>query len=221
MPNFLLCPSMMCANFRNLEAEVKHLDEADVDIFHLDIMDGHFVPNFGMGLQDVETIRKLTNKPIDVHLMIEDAASYIDLFASLGVDIIYVHPETDPQIARTLQSIKNHGIKVGLAINPGTALETVQELLPLVDYLMIMTVNPGFAGQKYLDYVDAKIEKAVALKDIYSYQVMVDGAIAPAVIERLSAKGVEGFILGTSTLFNKDESYKEIISHLKQTLEVK
>lgn len=220
MNEILLCPSMMCANFSNLEAEVKELDAAGVDIFHLDIMDGSFVPNFGMGLQDVEAIRRLTDKKIDVHLMIDQASKYIDLFADLGVDIIYVHPETDKQIARTLQTIKDKGLEVGLAINPGTSLESVQEVLPLVDYLMIMTVNPGFAGQKYLDYVDIKIDKALTLKDDYDVKIMVDGAISMDVINRLRAKDVDGYVLGTSTLFKKEASYKEIISSIKLMKEV-
>ncbi|SDQ02508.1 ribulose-phosphate 3-epimerase [Carnobacterium viridans] len=208
----LLCPSMMCASFGNLEQEVKSLDEAGTDIFHIDIMDGSFVPNFGMGLQDFEFIRNATKKMVDVHLMIVNPDKYVDLFADMGADIIYIHPEADLHPARTLQKIKLKGKKAGIAINPGTSLESISELLPLIDYLMIMTVNPGFAGQKYLPYVDEKIKKAVSLGENYNYDIMVDGAISEEVIERLSKIGVKGFILGTSTLFGKEKSYKEILN---------
>ncbi|MGY3778038.1 ribulose-phosphate 3-epimerase [Isobaculum melis] len=214
----LICPSMMCADFSSLKEEVKALDEAGTDIFHIDFMDGVYVPNFGMGLQDFEFIRKATNKLVDVHLMIQNPAEYVEKFADMGADIIYFHPETDLHPARTLDKIRSKGKKAGIAINPGTAIETISELLPLVDYIMVMTVNPGFAGQPYLAYVEPKIEKLVQLQKDYHYEVMVDGAISPAVIERLSKIGVKGFVLGTSALFGKEKSYQEIIPELKGAL---
>ena len=215
MKEILLCPSLMCANFDKLKEEVEQLDKAGIDIFHVDIMDGQFVPNYGMGLQDLESIRRNTDKLVDVHLMTKNPGDYIDLFAEKGADIIYIHPEADLHPARTLAKIKDHGKKAGIAINPGTSLECVKPLLSLVDYFMVMTVNPGFAGQKYLDYVDEKIDEIVKLKDEYNYKVFVDGAISPERIEKLSAKGVEGFVLGTSSLFGKEKSYDEIVKELK------
>lgn len=215
MKNKLFCPSMMCADFANLREETLALDEAGIDIFHNDIMDGAFVPNFAMGIQDVKSIRAITDKLIDVHLMIEEPGKYIDLFCDLGVDIIYIHPEADRQFARTLDSIKKRGKKAGLAINPGTPLEAIKEVLPLIDYLMIMTVNPGFSGQAFLEYVNAKIEQAVSLSQENSFKVMVDGAISSKKIEELSKLGVDGFVLGTSALFGKEQSYAEIIRDLK------
>lgn len=211
----LLCPSMMCADFSNLRKCTEDLDQSGVDIFHMDFMDGNFVPNFGMGIQDFELIRSITSKKIDVHLMIQEPNKYVEMFANLGADIIYIHPEADQQPARTLDNIHKYGKQSGIAINPGTSIETIKELLPLVDYIMVMTVNPGFSGQKYLDYVNPKIEKLVQLKDDYNFQVMVDGAISPEKIEQLSEIGVLGFVLGTSTLFGKSESFKEIIEKLK------
>lgn len=154
----LLCPSMMCANFKSLENEVAALDAANVDIYHIDIMDGKFVPNFGMGLQDLELIRKQTGKMVDVHLMIDSPGDYIDLFSAKGADIIYFHPEADKHPARTIDRIRAHGVKAGIALNPGTSLAAVDPLLSLVDYVLVMTVNPGSAGQKYLPYVDEKIQ---------------------------------------------------------------
>ncbi len=210
----LLCPSMMCANFGNLENEIRELEDAGIDIFHIDIMDGQFVPNFGMGLQDTEYIRKHTNVPVDVHIMIENPGDYTDMFADLGIDIIYIHPEADLHPARTLQKIRDRGVKAGLAFNPGTAVETIVPLLSLVDYVMVMCVNPGFAGQKYLDFVDEKIEKLFELQSKFNYEIMVDGACSPERISTLSKKGVKGFVLGTSALFGKDRSYKELIQEL-------
>ena len=212
----LLCPSMMCADFSNLERDTRDLDKAGVDIFHMDFMDGSFVPNFGMGLQDFELVRSTTQKQVDVHLMIQNPGNYVDMFADLGADIIYIHPEADQQPARTLASINQKGKQAGIAINPGTAVETIQELLPLIDYVMVMTVNPGFAGQKYLDYVDNKIEKLVELSSTYGFEVMVDGAISPEKIDKLSQLGVTGFVLGTSALFNKPDSYQDIVIELKK-----
>ena len=212
----LLCPSMMCAQFGNLEKEVKDLEEAGIDIFHLDVMDGNFVPNFGMGLQDIEFIVKQATVPCDVHLMVNKASDYISKFAEMGVQIIYVHSENDCHITRTLQMIKDTGICSGLAINPGTSFESIKEVLTLVDYVLVMSVNPGFAGQKYLDFVTPKFKKFVdEAKNYGGYDVMIDGACSPEKIEMLSKMGVKGFILGTSALFGKDKSYQEIINELR------
>ncbi|EMF0388159.1 MULTISPECIES: ribulose-phosphate 3-epimerase [Enterococcus] len=211
----LLCPSLMCADFSKLQDEVEKLDKAGIDIFHIDFMDGSFVPNFGMGLQDFDMVRASTQKQVDVHLMIQNPSKYVEMFATRGADIIYIHPEADQQAARTLEDIRKLGKKAGIAINPGTAVETIFELLPLVDYVMVMTVNPGFAGQKYLEYVNPKIEKLIKLGADFDFEVMVDGAISLEKIRKLSENGVSGFVLGTSALFGKKEKYKEIISKIR------
>ncbi|MEN2038063.1 ribulose-phosphate 3-epimerase [Staphylococcus haemolyticus] len=212
-----LLPSMMCADFGSLSTEISNLEEAGVTGYHIDIMDGQFVPNFGMGLQDLEFIRKSTKKPIDVHLMVNNPNNHINLFASIGVDIIYIHPEADMHPARTLQKIKQKNIKAGIALNPGTSIESIKPLLNIVDYVMIMTVNPGFAGQKYLNYVDYKIDELVEMsfKSRFNYDVLVDGAISPERIDNLSTKGVKGFVLGTSSLFGKNKDYATLINNLK------
>lgn len=211
----LLCPSMMCANFDNLKDEVIDLDEAGANVFHIDIMDGIFVPNFGMGIQDIEAIRKNTNKIIDVHLMTVEPEKHINLFTELGADIIHVHPEAGYHTARTIDLIHSKGKKAGIAINPGTSVENIMPLLSITDYVTVMTVNPGFAGQKYLSYVYTKINQLLQLKEDFKFDIIVDGAISPEVISDLSNKGVKGFVLGTSSLFNKEKPYKEILDSLK------
>lgn len=211
-----LYPSMMCANITELRKEIYQLDQAGVDGYHLDVMDGSFVENFALGLGDIQSICKLTKKPCDVHLMIEHADRHLKTFANLGVSLIYVHSEADPHIAKTLQSIRDLNCKVGLAINPGTAFEIVKPLLELIDYALVMTVNPGFAGQKYLKFVDEKISQLVRESDHYNYKIVIDGACSPEIIKRLSRIGADGFVLGTSALFGKKKMpYKELIEYLR------
>lgn len=150
-----------------------------------------------------------------VHLMVVNPGAYVKKFAQLGVKIIYVHPESDVHITRTLQMIKDAGAQAGIVVNPGTSYESVKETLSLVDYVMVMSVNPGFAGQKYLNFVDDKFKQFCAKKEEFGYKVMIDGACSPERIAMLSSIGVEGFILGTSALFGKEKSYQEIIKELR------
>lgn len=216
MSNKFFCPSMMCADFSNLKNEVEQLNAANVDVFHMDIMDGNFVPNFALGTEDLKAVRANTDKLVDVHLMIENPNKYVELFADLGADILYIHPEADIHPISTLNKIKECGKKAGLAIDPETSIESIKYLLSRVDYLLVMTVSPGFAGQNYLDFVTDKIKEIVQVQKDYDFKIVVDGAISPEKIAELGEIGVEGFVLGTSTLFNKDESYQEIIEQVKE-----
>ncbi|MFC6182075.1 ribulose-phosphate 3-epimerase [Lactiplantibacillus daowaiensis] len=212
----LICPSLMCTDLTNIGDEVRSLDAAGADIFHMDVMDGSFVANMALGVEDYKAVRSLTKTKMDVHLMVNNPKNMVPIFADLGADIIYIHPEADTMPTITLADIRRRGIQPGIAVNPGTSVATIKELLPLVDYVLVMTVNPGFAGQTYLDFVDPKIQELVALSKQYDYQVMVDGAISPAKIKSLSKVGVRGFIVGTSALFGKAESYQTLIPRLKE-----
>ena len=211
----LLCPSMMCADFGALAEETKVLDAAGADIFHCDIMDGQFVPNMAMGPSDVKAVRAATKKLVDAHLMIENPAGKVDWFIDAGADIIYIHPESERYTGKTLVHIRERGAKAGIAINPDTSLATVSELIPLCDYIMVMTVHPGFAGQKFVETTKEKIKVLVAMKEQYGFRLMIDGACSPAVIAEQSAAGVDGFVLGTSALFGKGRPFAEIMPELR------
>jgi len=208
------CASMMCADYACLRDEVGKLEEGGIDSFHIDMMDGQFVPNFGMGLQDLSYIRSATKKPLDVHLMIKKPDSYLHLFTERHVDVIYIHPEADYHPSTTLQHIIEAGITPGIAINPGTSIESVLELLYIVDRVLVMSVNPGNAGQIYLPYVGQKVERLVELKDKYKIKVYWDGACGMDKIRTFAPKGVDGFILGTTVLFNRGRPYRDILAEL-------
>lgn len=211
-----LCPSTMCLDFKNLEQSVKELDDAGTDIFHNDVMDGNFVPNITLGLNDIKTIRNATSKPIDAHLMITKPDNKVDWFIDLGVDIIYIHPEALGDTEKTLKHIRERNCKSGLAINPETSIESVEHLFDLCDYVMVMSVHPGFAGQKFIEEVMDKIIKLGELKNKYGFKLMMDGACSPEKIKECSKLGVEGFVLGTSALFNKNDTYKNIMNNLRK-----
>lgn len=211
-----LSASMMCANFGNLANEVFELEQAGIDSFHIDIMDGSFVDNFGMGYQDMAFIKRITSKTVDAHLMVRKPYNYLDILFKLGIDIIYIHPEVDPDPATTIEKIHNTGAIAGIAINPGTSISSIEELLNTTDRVLVLGVNPGHAGRQYQPYVDKKIEKLLKLKDEYKFDIVLDGAVTPERIEFWSKKGVKGYILGTATLFKKDSNFKEAIQNIKQ-----
>ena len=194
----LLLPSMMCADFLRLGEEVDELVEAGCDGFHLDVMDGHFVPNLGMGLGDVEAICGRSKVPCDVHLMSNHEPTTIDLLVKAGVQIVYVHQEAEPTINSTLLQIERLGAHPGLVVDPGVNFETVETSLPVVDY------------------VDEKLERFVAAKEKYGYKVIIDGACSPAVIEKASKMGVDGAVLGTSAVFGKGRPYADIFKELRE-----
>ena len=196
-----LFPSIMCADYGNLTQEIIDLTAAGADAFHVDVMDGVFVPNFACGPEIFKCMKKHSHLPLDVHLMITNPAAYIDYFRNLGADTISIHAEADPHAARTLAKIKETGAIPGLAINPGTSIATIKELLPLCGHVLAMTVNPGFAGQDFLPYTMDKLRELGKLAAQYNFTLCVDGAINRDKIIEMSAMGVNAFVLGTKALF--------------------
>lgn len=216
--NFELNASLMCANYGNLEKEIKDLDESGIDSFHIDIMDGRFVPNYAMSLNDMKYIASATKKPLDVHLMIEHPNNNVQLFLNnlRPGDTVYIHPEAEYHPSTTLQKIINAGMIPGIAINPGTSVETVYEMLRIVKKVLVMTVNPGNAGQMYMPYVGKKISRLLFLKGEMCFRLYWDGACSADKILKFAPMGMDGFVLGTTLLFGKKRSYKEIMQEIRK-----
>ena len=211
----IVSPSLLSADFLHLSKDIEMVNHSQADWFHLDIMDGVFVPNISYGLPVVSQIKKMATKPLDVHLMIVQPERYVEAFHKAGADILTVHYEACTHLHRTIQQIKAQGMKAGVSLNPHTPVSLLEDVIEDIDVVLLMSVNPGFSGQKYISSVDEKIAQLVELKEKYGYEVMLDGACSPERVETLSKVGVKGFILGTSALFGKEKSYKEIVKELR------
>ena len=214
----ILCPSILNLSTDNMREEIEKLDATDMDIYHVDIMDGTFVPNFGMSVRELEMIRRITDaghhKLVDCHMMVMNPHRYIKRIAEAGADIIYIHPESELIPSATLELIQLEGKKTGLILNPCTSLETVKDMLPITDYVMIMAVNPGFAGREFMPYTRQKfIELDNYRKEKgLNYHLMLDGGATREVLADLYHNcNVEGFVLGKQELFFQQD---EVQGHL-------
>ena len=218
MMYYELSASMMCADFSNLQREVERLETGGIDSYHLDIMDGCFVDNFGLGYQDMKFIRSATKRKLEAHLMINDPERYFHILSKIGLDVAYIHPESThaPEIA--IEELKKLNIVPGIAINPGTSIATVEELLNIVDRVLVLCVTPGHAGRAFAPYVANKIERLLSIKDIYGFDIYWDGACTREKILEYAPKGVKGFILGTSLLFGHEESYRSILKKTRKEI---
>ena len=218
----LLSASLMCADLLNMEEAIKDLEKANIDYLHIDIMDGSFVPNITLGFDLINSIKKATDIPLDIHMMVYEPSKFIERMNLSENDIVCVHYESDIHIHRTLELIKNKGCKAGLAINPGTPVESVKNLMDYVDMLLVMTVSPGFAGQKIFKGADRKVTQARKLLTQWGYGdtlIQVDGNISLENGKRMYNSGADIFVLGTSSLFLKDKSLEQAAKDFKAFLE--
>lgn len=206
-----IAPSILSADFSRLGEEIKDVEQGGSDYIHVDVMDGHFVPNITIGPLIVESIRPITNLPLDVHLMIENPDHYIEQFAQAGADILTVHQEACPHLHRTIQLIKSHGVKAGVVINPATPAESIKPILQDVDLVLLMTVNPGFGGQSFIDSVVPKIKQISSWREELglSFEIEIDGGVKKGTAKRCVDAGADVLVAG-SAVFKQEDRAKAI-----------
>jgi|SRR5690625_1437692 len=207
----LIAPSVLAADFGNLQRDIEMVNQSAADWFHLDIMDGVFVPNISYGMPVIETIKKHAIKPLDVHLMIVQPERYIETFADLGADLLTVHYEACTHLHRTLQAIKQAGMKTGVALNPHTNVLLLEDIIQDVDMVLLMSVNPGFGGQKFIENTYKKIHqlKELIIDNEASTKIEVDGGVNNENIQKLADAGADIFVAG-SHVFNSENPLKTI-----------
>ena len=213
----IIAPSILASDFSKLGEEARAMQAAGADWLHIDVMDGHFVPNITLGPDIVKALKPHVSIPFDVHLMIAPADPYLEAFRNAGADWISVHPESGPHLARTLQRIRELGAKAGVVLNPGTGLSAVEENLDLVDLVLVMSVNPGFGGQSFLSNQLSKIERLRRLIDQTGRDIVleVDGGVTPLTAPQCIAAGATALVAGTAAFKGGPDHYAANIAALK------
>ena len=206
-----ILPSILSADFANLEHDVRELEQIGIDMFHIDVMDGNFVPNISFGFPIIEAIRSKTDKIFDCHLMIARPEEYVERFCNAGCDMVSFHIEATNHADRVIQIIKNSGKKAGIVLNPQTSIESVKYLLPKLDYVLIMTVNPGFGGQKFIPEMLEKIEELAKIREEkgHSFLIQVDGGVNVETSKLCRDKGADLLVCG-SFLFGAEDKEKTL-----------
>ncbi len=212
-----IAPSILSADFADLGNEIRAITEAGADYIHADIMDGHFVPNLTIGPAVVAALRGHSDKPFDLHLMLSPADPYIDGFIDAGADIVTVHPESGPHLHRSIQHIKGRGLRAGVALNPGTPAEAVDYVLDAVDLVLVMSVNPGFGGQGFIDAMIGKISALRAKIDATGRQIdlEVDGGVNAEIAPLVVAAGADVLVAGTAVFTGGAAAYADNIARLR------
>ena len=215
MASKLIAPSMLAADFGNLQRDTEMVNKSDADWFHIDVMDGHFVPNISYGMPIIAAIKKHATKPLDVHLMIEKPERYIEEFAKVGADIITVHHESTVHLHRTLRQIKDAGCKAGVVLNITTPVSVLEDILPECYMVLLMSINPGFGGQKFEDVTYQRVKKLRKMIDEQGLdtKIEIDGGVTDKNIEKLVKAGADVFVAGSHVF--KSENQKDAIKNLK------